>query len=40
MERDSRKMRDQRPFVFSNMKTGAGLPEIAGFIVKAGGLRP
>lgn len=40
MERDSRKMRGERPFVFSNMKTGAGLAEIAAFIVKAGGLPP
>lgn len=38
MERDSRKMRGERPFVFSNMKSGDGLDAIAAFIVKSGGL--
>ncbi|HTM51851.1 MAG TPA: urease accessory protein UreG [Bryobacteraceae bacterium] len=28
MERDARRMRGQRPFVFTNLKTGAGLPEV------------
>ena len=36
MERDSRRMRGERPFVFSNMKTGQGLPEIISFIVANG----
>ena len=36
MERDSRKMRGERPFVFSNMKTGQGLAEIIGFIEERG----
>jgi urease accessory protein len=36
MERDSRKMRGERPFVFSNMKTGQGLAEIIGFIEDRG----
>ena len=36
MERDSRRMRGERPFVFSNMKTGQGLPEIIAFIVSNG----
>ncbi len=36
MERDSRKMRGERPFVFSNMKTGEGLAEIIAFIVSNG----
>jgi urease accessory protein len=38
MDRDARKMRGARPFVFSNLKAGDGLEEIAHFIVKAGGL--
>jgi urease accessory protein len=36
MERDSRRMRGERPFVFSNMKTGQGLAEIIGFIEERG----
>lgn len=36
MERDTLKMRNERPFIFSNLKTGQGLAEIAGFIVKQG----
>jgi len=32
MERDARKMRGERPFVFSNMKTGQGLDTIIAFI--------
>jgi urease accessory protein len=36
MERDSRRMRGERPFVFSNMKTGQGLAEIIGFIERQG----
>ena len=32
MERDSKKMRGTRPFLFSNMKTGQGLAEIIDFI--------
>ncbi|HRF12089.1 MAG TPA: GTP-binding protein, partial [Candidatus Accumulibacter phosphatis] len=36
MERDSRRMRDNRPFVFSNMKTGQGLTEIIAFIESNG----
>ncbi|SBT08041.1 urease accessory protein [Candidatus Accumulibacter aalborgensis] len=36
MERDSRRMRGERPFVFSNMKTGQGLNEIIAFIVSNG----
>ncbi len=36
MERDARKMRGERPFVFSNLKTGAGLNEIIAFIVQRG----
>ncbi len=36
MDRDSRKMRQERPFVFANMMTGQGLKEIADFIVSEG----
>ena len=36
MERDSKKMRGARPFVFSNMKTGQGLNEIIDFIERQG----
>ena len=38
MERDSRKMRGARPFIFTNMKKNQGVHEIARFIVEAGGL--
>lgn len=36
MDRDARKMRGKRPFVFSNMKTGEGLDQICNFILKEG----
>ncbi|HEU5282261.1 MAG TPA: urease accessory protein UreG [Burkholderiales bacterium] len=36
MARDARRMRGARPFVFSNMKTGEGLPEIVDFILTHG----
>ena len=39
MDRDSRRMRGERPFVFSNMKTGQGLNEVIAFIEKQGLLR-
>jgi urease accessory protein len=38
MERDARKMRGERPFVFTNLKKGENLPRIVAFIVAAGGL--
>lgn len=34
MERDARKMRQGKPFLFSNLKTGDGLEEIVGWIKK------
>jgi urease accessory protein len=40
MERDARKMRGSRPFVFTNMKKNAGVRNIAQFIVDMGGLAP
>ncbi|WP_028580283.1 urease accessory protein UreG [Desulfogranum japonicum] len=36
MDKDSRKMRKERPFVFANMKTGQGLEEIITFIEREG----
>src|SRR5262245_7816497 len=38
MERDARRMRGARPFVFSNLRSGQGLDEIARFIEERGGL--
>ena len=38
MDRDARKMRGDRPFVFANLRAGKGVEEIAGFIEKQGGL--
>ncbi|WP_211226131.1 urease accessory protein UreG [Solimonas flava] len=38
MERDSRRMRGTRPFLFSNLKKNQGLHDIARFIIDAGGL--
>ena len=36
MDHDAKKMRGERPFVFSNMKTGQGLSEIIRFIEHQG----
>ena len=38
MDRDARKMRGARPFLFSNLKENKGVAEIASFIVRQGGL--
>ncbi len=38
MESDARRMRTTRPFIFSNLKSGHGVDEIAGFILEKGGL--
>ena len=39
MERDAKKMRGIRPFIFSNLKTKQGLEDIVGFIVERGMLK-
>jgi len=36
MDRDAKKMRGARPFVFSNLKTGVGLMDIIAFIERQG----
>jgi urease accessory protein len=38
MERDAKRMRGERPFVFTNIKAGEGVEVIERFIVSAGGL--
>lgn len=39
MDRDAKRMRGDRPFLFSNLKTGQGLEEIVKFIEKQGLMR-
>jgi urease accessory protein len=36
MATDAKRMRGERPFIFSNLKTGQGLPEIIAFVEKQG----
>ena len=38
MDRDARRMRDERPFVFTNIRAGQGVGEVADFVCEAGGL--
>jgi len=38
MDRDAKRMRGKRPFVFTNMKTRKGLDDVIGFIERSGGL--
>ena len=40
MDRDARKMRGVRPFIFTNLKVLKGVPDIADFIVAQGGITP
>jgi urease accessory protein len=39
MERDARKMRGERPFVFTNLKTGQGLDTVIEFVMREGLLK-
>ncbi|MDR3439794.1 urease accessory protein UreG [Telmatospirillum sp.] len=38
MDHDARRMRGSRPFLFTNLKSGEGLEEVATFIITSGGL--
>ena len=38
METDARRMRNTRPFLFSNLKIGTGVDQITSFIIEKGGL--
>ena len=38
MDRDARRMRGQRPFVFTNVRDGKGVLDVVAFIERAGGL--
>jgi urease accessory protein len=38
MESDAKRMRGERPFVFTNLKTGHGVPAVVDFLVREGGL--
>jgi len=39
MDRDSRRMRGERPFIFANIRAGQGVADVAAFIERQGGLR-
>ena len=39
MDRDARRMRGERPFVFTNLKSGDGLDRIVDFLIDEGGLQ-
>jgi urease accessory protein len=38
MDRDARKMRGERPFVFTNIRAGVGVGEVVDFVTRFGGL--
>lgn len=38
MEADAQRMRGQRPFIFTNLKTGEGADQIVTFVIAKGGL--
>jgi urease accessory protein len=38
MDHDARRMRGERPFVFTNLRAGVGVPAVAAFIERQGGL--
>ncbi|MEL6948536.1 MAG: urease accessory protein UreG [Pseudomonadota bacterium] len=39
MDRDARKMRGERPFVFTNVRAGEQVDAVAEFVIEAGGLK-
>jgi len=39
MDRDAKRMRGDRPFVFTNLKTGQGLDQVIDFILREGMIR-
>ena len=39
MDRDARRMRGEKPFVFTNLKSGQGLDTVIDFILDRGMLR-
>jgi urease accessory protein len=39
MDRDSKRMRGHRPYVFTNIKTGEGVEAVARFVMEKGGLK-
>ena len=39
MDRDARRMRGARPFIFTNLKVDQGVAEVSDFILKQGGVR-
>jgi urease accessory protein len=40
MERDAKRMRGERPFIFTNLKNDTGLADVIGFIERQGMLTP
>ena len=40
MERDTRRMRGERPYVLTEMLSGAGIEAVIAFIIREGMLRP
>lgn len=38
MERDTRRMRGERPYVFTNIRAGVGVDKVAAFVERSGGL--
>ncbi|TVR97378.1 MAG: urease accessory protein UreG [Rhodospirillales bacterium] len=38
MERDAKRMRGDRPFVFTNLKAGDGLDQVIDFVLRTGGI--
>jgi urease accessory protein len=38
MQANAARMRATRPFIFTNLKVGVGVEQIAGFVIEKGGL--